>query len=67
MIKEKLYRYVGYNGTITSEVLLPGIANLPYVRLIADTGYVLQRGNIKHNIIVVPENEADLWTEIKQG
>lgn len=65
MIKEKLYKYVGYNGTILSEVLLPGIANLPYVRLIADAGHVLQRGNIKHNSILVPEHEVELWTEVE--
>ena len=41
MTQEKLYKYVGYNGTITSPVLLPGIANIPYVRLFAEPGYVL--------------------------
>lgn len=65
MTQEKLYKYVGYNGTITSEVLLPGIANLPYVRLRAKPGYVLQRGSIRHSVVLVPENEVELWTEVK--
>jgi hypothetical protein len=65
MTKEKVYKYVGCNGTITSEVLLPGISNLPYVRLIADSGCMLQRGNIKHKIVLVPEHEVELWTEVE--
>lgn len=65
MTKEKLYRYVGYNGTVTSDVLLPNIPNLPYIKLKADPGYVLQRGSIQHNAVIVPEAEADLWIEVK--
>jgi hypothetical protein len=65
MTKEKLYKYIGYNGTITSKVLLPGIANMPHVRLCAAPGHYLQRGNIKYYTITVPEDEVDLWTEVE--
>ena len=67
MTQEKLYKYVGYNGTILSDILLPGIMNLPYIRLKSDAGYVLQRGNIKQNVVLVPEEEAELWVEVPKG
>ena len=63
--KEKLYKYVGYNGTITSSVLLPDIANIPYVRMCADPGHVLRKGNIEYRSVTVPEFEADLWVEVR--
>lgn len=65
MTQEKLYKYVGYNGTITSPVLLPGIANIPYVRLFAEPGYVLQKGKTKLHSVTVPESEVELWTEVR--
>lgn len=65
MTKEKLYKYVGYNGTITSKVLLPGITNIPYIRMFAKPGYILQKGNLRHYSITVPETEADLWVEVE--
>ena len=65
MIKEKLYKYIGYNGTIVSTVLLPGIDNMPHVRLTAAPGHYLQRGNIKYHTITVPETEVGLWTEVE--
>jgi hypothetical protein len=62
-----MYKYVGYNGTILSEVLLPGIMNLPYVKLKASAGHVLQKGNIKQSSVLVPESEVDLWVEVPKG
>lgn len=54
MTKQKLYKYIGYNGTITSPVLLPDIAHLELVELRADGDKYLTDGERKVYSIVVP-------------
>lgn len=67
MTKEKLYQYLGVNGTITSPVLLEGIYHVTKVRLIADPGkYLTKYNNEKELSIIVSEAEADEWSEIGQ-
>ena len=65
MTTEKLYKYIGYNGTILSKVLLPDITHLEYVRLTASAGHYLQKGNLRYYSITIPASELDLWSEVK--
>ena len=63
MIKHKLYKYIGYNGTITSPVLLPNIDHLELVELRASGGKYLTDGEQKVYSIIVPVDEVGNWTE----
>lgn len=64
MTKEKIYTYLGVNGTITSPVYLEGIYSVKKIRLIADEGKILSNGDKRISSITVPENEVSNWTEI---
>ena len=63
MTKTKMYKYIGYNGTITSPVLLPGIDHLSMLEIKADGGKYLTDGNRKVYIITIPADELSNWTE----
>lgn len=63
MIKTKLYRYIGYNGTITSPVLLPDITNLVLYELRAEAGKYLTDGHRKVYSIIVSEADIANWQE----
>ena len=64
MTQEKMYRYIGKNGTITSFVLLEGISYIPIIKIKADSGYILTNGAKEvYSIAILPE-EIDEWTEI---
>lgn len=63
MTTQKLYKYIGYNGTITSPVLLPSIDKLELVELRADGGKYLTDGVRKVYLITVPADEISLWRE----
>lgn len=64
MTKEKIYTYLGVNGTITSPVYLEGIYSVKKIRLIADEGKILSDGNKRISSITVQEDEISNWTEI---
>ena len=63
MVKQKLYKYMGYNGTITSLVLLPGIDHLELIELKANDGKYLTDGKRKVYSIIIPIDEMDNWVE----
>lgn len=42
---KKLYRYIGYNGTVTTPILLPNIDKLEVLELIASNEKVLTNGD----------------------
>lgn len=65
MTKTKLYRYIGYNGTITSPVLLPDISNLVVYELRASAGKYLTDGNRKVYSIIVSEADITNWQEVE--
>lgn len=67
MKKQKVYKYIGYNGTITSPVLLPEISNLEYYEIYADNGYFLTNGEKNVQYALIQINEIDNWTEKKLG
>ncbi len=64
MIKEKIYTYLGVNGTITSPVYLEGIYSIKKIRLIANKNKILTDGSQRISSIIVPEDEVENWTEI---
>lgn len=60
----KLYRYIGYNGTLTTPILLPNIDRLEVIKLIASDGKILTNGDKKvYSMIVLPEEQSE-WSEI---
>lgn len=66
MKKVILYHYLGTNGTITSPIHLEDIYYIRKLKLIADDGKCLTNGTVKKNIVVIPESDEELWTEIPQ-
>lgn len=64
MIKEKIYTYLGVNGTITSPVYLEGIYSIKKIRLIANKNKILTDGSQQISSIIVPEDEVENWTEV---
>ena len=66
MTKEVLYTYLGTNGSITSPVHLEDIYYVRSIRLIADDKHKLTKDG-KHfvRMVNVPEDEVDLWKEVK--
>lgn len=66
MKKQKLYRYVGRNGEITSPILLEDAKYIPLMELRPETGYVLTNGNVtREYFVVVHVDEVNEWTEVK--
>ena len=43
MTKNKVYRYLGRNGIITTPILIEGVTPITMYRLIADEGMVLSQ------------------------
>lgn len=64
MIIEKMYRYLGRNGNITSPILLENITPISMKRLIASQGKILTNGVKKVYSITIFEDEVENWTEI---
>ena len=66
MTKEILYTYLGTNGTITSPVHLEDIYYTRKVRLTADAGKQLTKDDVNYSsVVTVPDEEVDLWNEVK--
>lgn len=64
MTQQKIYTYLGTNGTITSPVYLPGIYSIEKINLIADDKKILTDGKKKVGSIIVLPEEVSKWTEI---
>lgn len=65
MIKTQMYRYLGRNGTITTDIHLEQINPIPMIRLSAAKGKILTDGNLKVYSVTVFEDEVNNWTEIE--
>lgn len=63
MITQKMYRYLGRNGNITTAIKLEEIAPIPMVQLQAEKGKVLTNGTKKAYSIIVFEDEVSDWKE----
>ena len=65
MKKEKMYRYLGRNGMITTHVELIDIQPLSMVKLSSEAGFLLTDGEkTAYSITVFPE-EVEQWYEIE--
>lgn len=64
MITQKMYRYLGRNGNITTAIKLEEIAPIPMVQLQAEKGKVLTNGIKKAYSIIIFEDELSDWEEI---
>lgn len=64
MTKNKIYRYLGRNGILTTPILIEGATPIIMYRLIADTGMVLSNGKAHVNMIDVFDDEVEDWFEI---
>ena len=64
MTKNKVYRYLGRNGIITTPILIEGATPITMYRLIADNGMVLSNGKTHAQMIDVFDDEVDNWFEI---
>lgn len=64
MIKNKIYRYLGRNGMITTPILIEGATPIIMYRLIADNGMVLSDGKTHVSMIDVFDDEINNWFEI---
>lgn len=67
MTTEKMYRYLGRNGTITSPILLENIAPIPMKRLMASSGKILTNGKRTTKEAIVFEDEVTEWEEIDEA
>lgn len=65
MIKKKMYKYIGRNGTITSPILLEDAKHIDLMELRAEEGYILTDGTMKKQIVIVHIDDVDEWSEIK--
>ena len=65
MISEKMYRYLGRNGNITSKILLENIAPIPMFKLQAGKGKILTNGSKYAYTITVFSDEVADWKEIE--
>lgn len=64
MISEKMYRYLGRNGSITSKILLENVSPIPMLKLTASKNKILCNGNKKAYTVTVFEDEVNEWKEI---
>jgi hypothetical protein len=64
MTKNKIYRYLGRNGIITTPILLEGATHIIMYRLIADEGMILSNGQMKTRQMDVFADELENWFEI---
>ena len=64
MTKQKIYKYIGYNGIITSPILLPDISHQVFYELRAAGGKILTDGEKQLYVVIVPEQEVEAWNEI---
>lgn len=65
MRKTIVYRYLGTNGVIESPVHLEDAYYVRTFALTADSGKVLTDGTRFTHSVTVPEEEVDLWKEVK--
>lgn len=66
MKKNKMYRYLGRNGIITSPILLENIEPIPMLTLTAEDGKVLTNGEKTIKSITIFVDELDEWFEIDE-
>lgn len=64
MVTQKMYKYLGRNGTILSPVELVNTDPIPMIQIKAIQGKILTNGISKVYSVIIFEDEIDNWTEI---
>ena len=64
MKKIRYYRYIGRNGTVTTQVLLDNAIKIDLYNLIADEGKILTDGENKIHSVYIHVDDVDKWIEI---
>ena len=64
MVQEKMYRYLGRNGTVTTPIKLEKIDPIIMIHLKAAQGKILTDGISKTYAVIVFEDEVENWIEI---
>jgi hypothetical protein len=67
MTQNKIYRYLGRNGMVTTPVLLEGVTPIIMYRLISDEDMILTNGKLQAHQIDVFEDELNDWYEIAKA
>jgi hypothetical protein len=67
MITQKMYRYLGRNGNITTAVKLEEINPIPMLQLNAEKGKILTNGIKKTYSVIIFEDEMNDWYEIEDN
>lgn len=67
MVSEKMYRYLGRNGTITTPIQLEELPPIAMRRLQAESGKVLTNGHKRVKEVIVFEDEVSEWTEVNEA
>ena len=67
MFSQKMYRYLGRNGIITTPIKLEEIAPISMVQLKAENGKILTNGFKTAYSIIVFEEEQDDWYEVEDN
>lgn len=67
MNKQTIYTYLGTNGTLCTPIHLEGIYCIKKIQLTASEGNTLTKDgvNFKYSVMV-PEDEAEQWYEVKK-
>ena len=66
MKKNKIYRYLGRNGIVTTPILINGASPIIMYRLIADDGKILTDGERRITSADVFEDEINNWIEVEK-
>ncbi len=66
MVKNKMYRYLGRNGIITSPILLESIEPIPMFIIVASEGKLLTNGVEKVKEKLIFSEELKDWSEIDE-
>lgn len=67
MITQKMYRYLGRNGNITTAVKLEEINPISMLQLNAEKGKILTNGIKKTYSVIIFEDEINDWYEIEDN
>lgn len=60
----KIYKYIGYNGTIVSKVAIDTPNKIEMVELRADEGKILSNGQRQGYRIITIKEDVNNWFEI---
>ncbi len=59
------YTYLGDRGTLTTQLFIPGAANVKKIFLVAEEGKKLTIDNVNFiDSVLIPESELALWKEV---